>query len=83
VGLGTGLEQSTVDPSHAYAWDEQPHPAACCPSPLPVSTCLCAFIFISSLLEGVVAGLSPCLVWLAALDVSYRRHFVVPRGQHP
>jgi hypothetical protein len=83
VGLGTRLEQSAIAPSHAHTQDECSHPTACCPSPLPVYARLRAFIFISSLLEGVEAGHSPCLVWLAALDVSYGRCFIAPRGQHP
>jgi hypothetical protein len=64
VGLGTELQQSALAPSHAQ--DKRSHPAACCPSLLPVYMHLHAFIFMSSLLEGVVAGHSPCLVWLAA-----------------
>jgi hypothetical protein len=74
VGPETWLEQSAVVPSHAHAWDGDPILQPVTFPPIPVYTHLHAFIFISSLLEGVAAGCSPCLVWLVALDVSYGRH---------
>jgi hypothetical protein len=69
------------------------------PPPLPVShhpppflcTRLQVFVFLSSLLGGVAAGLSPHLMWLEALDVcwalsmdflNYAGIPAVSRGQH-
>jgi hypothetical protein len=67
VGLGTGLEQSAVAPSHT--WDERSHPAACRPFPLFMYADLCVFIFPLIHFGEVVVGCSHRHVWLAVYDV--------------